>query len=37
MVEFLVDTDWAADYLKGREDAVQLLSPLIGLRGSISG
>jgi predicted nucleic acid-binding protein len=30
MIEFLVDTDWAADYLKGKEDAVQLLSPLIG-------
>jgi len=29
MIEFLVDTDWAADYLKGKEDAVQLLSPLI--------
>ena len=29
MIESLVDTDWAADYLKGREDAVQLLSPLI--------
>jgi hypothetical protein len=27
MIEFLVDTDWAADYLKGKEDAVQLLSP----------
>jgi predicted nucleic acid-binding protein len=30
MIEFLVDTDWAADYLKGKEDTVQLLSPLIG-------
>lgn len=29
MIEFLVDTDWAADYLKGKEDAVQLLSSLI--------
>jgi hypothetical protein len=24
MIEFLVDTGWAADYLKGKEDAVQL-------------
>jgi tRNA(fMet)-specific endonuclease VapC len=29
MIEFLVDTDWAADYLKGKEDAVRLLSPFI--------
>lgn len=27
MIDFLVDADWAADYLKGKEDAVQLLCP----------
>lgn len=29
MITHLVDTDWIVDYLKGKEDARRLLSPLI--------
>lgn len=29
---YLVDTDWIADYLKGKEYAIKALSPLIGRR-----
>lgn len=29
MITFLVDTDWLVDYLKGKEDPLKLLSPLL--------
>src|SRR3990172_7506900 len=32
MIEYLVDTDWVVDYLKGRSYAVQGLSPLVRRR-----
>ena len=35
MIEYLVDTDWVVDYLKGRPHAVQGLSPLIN-RGALA-
>lgn len=29
MIRYLVDADWLVDYLKGKEDALNLLTPLI--------